>query len=187
MRWTVIRGASLQSVPWQNGRGTSRSVVTRLGRDGHLLWKVAVAELVADAPFSTYPHCDRIFIPIAGDPPVSLAFGTAAPEPCALLVPKPFAGETAARCTVPVPGQAFNVIADRRHERPEVSVLRLEAGDPVDAPDAPEVIIHCVSGELAVAGELLGPGDSLLGRGPASPGAAAQDSIAILVAMHPVA
>jgi len=58
------------------------------------------------------------------------------------------------------------------------------AGDPIEAPDASEVMIHCLSGKLAAAGDLLEPGDSLLGPGPAEPGAAAPDST-IIAAMLP--
>jgi len=185
MRWTVIRGESLQKTPWRNGHGTSRNVVTRLARDGSLAWQVGIAELVTDAPFSHYPHCDRIFTPVAGDPPVELSFQDGPFEPCPLLVPKRFRGEWATRCRVPAPGQVFNAVVDRRHYAADVAVLRLEAGDTIEAPDAPEVVVHCVSGELAAAGEVLAPGDSLLGPGPASPGAAAADATVIVVAIRP--
>ncbi len=185
MRWTVIRGDSLQEAPWLNGRGTSRDVVTRLGRDGALLWKIGIAELAADAPFSHYPNCDRIFTPIAGEHEVELSIGEGPFEPCPLLMPRSLAGEQPVRVRVRSPGRAFNAIVDRRHCAASLAVLRLEAGDPVEAPDAPETIIHLIEGQLAAAGELLAPGDSLLGPGPASPGAAAQDSTVIMVAIRP--
>ncbi|GAC1345776.1 MAG: hypothetical protein NVSMB18_26180 [Acetobacteraceae bacterium] len=185
MRWTVIRNDSLQSVPWRNGQGTLRAVLTRLGRDGALLWQVSIADLVADAPFSHYPHCDRIFTPIAGAPPVALAFDDRPFEPCPLLVPRRFAGEREVRCRVTAPGRALNAIADRRHHAVEVTVLRLEAGDAIEAPDAPEVVVYCVSGELAAVGDVLRPGDSLFGPGPALPGAAACDAVALLVTIAP--
>ncbi len=185
MRWTVIRGSSLEKMPWRNGHGTSRDIVTRLGRDGALLWKVGIADLVADAPFSHYPHCDRIFLPTAGDPPVELSFDDGGFQPCPLLVPQRFRGEQAVRCRVNMPGQAFNAIADRRHCTATLTVLRLEAGDPVEVPDAPEIVIHCLHGKLAAAGDLLEPGDSLLGPGAPSPAAAAENSTVILVTIQP--
>lgn len=184
MRWTVIRGDSLQRTPWRNGRGTSRNVVTRLGRDGSLLWQVGIADLLEDAPFSHYPHCDRVFTPIAGDSPVELSIDGGPFTPCPLLAPKRFAGELGTRCRVPAPGRAFNAIVDRRQHAVDVAVLQLEAGDPLEAPHAPEVVVHCVAGELAASGEMLGPGDSLLGPGPASPGAAASDATVIVVAIR---
>ena len=186
MRWTVIRGSTLQTTPWRNGHGTTRNIVTRLARDGTLAWQVGLADLVRDAQFSPFPHCDRIFTLLAGEPPVSLSFDDGPFEPCRLLIPKAFRGEQVTKCRVPSPGQALNAIFDRRHYSADVRVLRLEAGDAVEAPDAPEIVVYCAAGELAAAGEVLALGDSLLGPGPASPGAAAADATAILVAIRPV-
>jgi len=186
MRWTVIRGSTLQKTPWRNGHGTSRSIVTRLARDGSLLWQVGIADLEKDAPFSHYPDHDRVFTPVAGEPPVELSFEDGPFKPCPLLVPKRFRGEIATNCRVPAPGRAFNAIVDRRHYTADVVVLRLGAGDSVEAPDAPEVVVHCLAGELAASGEVLTAGDSLLGPGPATPGAAATDVTAIVVAIRPV-
>jgi environmental stress-induced protein Ves len=183
MRWTVIPASSLQETRWRNGHGTSRNIVTRLARDGGLLWQVGIADLTEDAPFSHYPDHDRIFTPVAGE--IELAFNDGPFEPCPLFEPRPFPGEWETRCRVRSPGQAFNAIADRRQYRAEVIIRQLEAGDPVEAPDAPEVVIHCLSGELAAAGDELPAGDSLLGPGPASPGAAASDSTIIIVAIRP--
>ncbi len=184
MRWTVIRGSTLRPTPWRNGQGTSHSILTRLDRGGTLLWQVGLAELVRDAPFSLYPECDRIFVPIAGPPP-ELSFAGGPFEPRPLLEPVLFRGEEAVSVRVPGPARAFNVIANRRLHTAALQVLRLEAGDPVEAPDAPEVVVHCLEGELSTAGDLLQPGDSLLGPGPATPAAAASDVLAILVAIHP--
>lgn len=180
MRWTVIPGRSLQTTRWRNGHGTSRNIVTRLDRGGTLLWQVGIAELTGDAPFSHYENCDRIFTAIEGEPPPELAFDDGPFEPCPLLVPKSFKGEWPTRMRVQAPGRAFNAIADRRHYMIEVKPLRLEVGDPVETPDAPEVVIHCLSGELSTAGDLIEPGDSLLGPGPAAPAAAAKDATVLL-------
>jgi environmental stress-induced protein Ves len=186
MRWTVIRGNSLKKTPWRNGRGTSRSIATRLARDGTLLWQVSIADLLEDAPFSHYAHHDRIFTPVAGEPAVELSIGGAPFTPCPLLIPVSFGGELETLCRVHGAGRALNVIVDRRHCSAQVDVRRLEAGDAIEAPDAPEVVVHCVRGELGAAGELLAAEDSLLGPGPASPGAAAVDDTAvILVAIRP--
>ena len=185
MHWTVIRGGGLERVPWRNGSGTSRTILTRLGRDGGLLWQIGIADLTGDAPFSDYRGYDRIFTPLAGT--IALAFDGGPLEACDLLVPRRFAGETPVQCHVAAPGQAFNVISLRDRLAAELRVVALEAGDPIEAPDAPEVLIHCLAGELAAAGDLLLPGDSLLGPGPAEPGSASADSTAIVVALRAIA
>ncbi len=178
--WLLIPGASLVAAPWPNGLGVSRDIVRRPG------WTVSIADLEQDAEFSEYPGADRIFTPIEGDPPPALSFEYGPFVPCPLLVPTPFPGDVPTRSRISTPGRAFNVIVDRRTTRAEVQVLQLEAGDPVPAPDAPHVLLHCLRGRLAAVGELLGPGDSLLGAGPAAPGAAAEEGIALVVAIRPI-
>ena len=184
--WTLIPAASLVETRWRNGLGTTRDVHTALGPDGRLRWQVSIANLVQDAPFSFFEHGDRIFTPIEGDPPPELAFHGGAFEACPLLVPKHFSGEWPTLSRIPAPGKAFNAIVDRRFYAVAVQVLRLEAGDPVEAPDAPHVVLHCLTGRIAAVGDLLGPGDSLLGAGPATPGAMAEDGVVIVVAIHAV-
>lgn len=159
---TVIRGADLRPVPWRNGQGTTRDVVTRLGPDGALLWQVSIAELERDAVFSDFTHCDRIFTPVRGDP-VGLSFDGEAFTPCPLLVPVAFAGERRTRCRVPGrPAQALNVIADRRAHAATLDVLRLPAGTRVQSAGSAECVLHCVSGAIDAGGPLA-PGDSIVG------------------------
>lgn len=184
--WTVIAGASLPVTPWRNGLGVSRDIVTRLGPDGRMVWQVGIADLERDGPFSYFEHGDRIFTPIAGDPAPQLAFHGGAFKACPLLIPKHFSGEWPTLSRIPAPGRAFNAIVDRRFHTVDVQVLRLEAGDAVAAPDAPHVVIHCLTGRIAAAGDLLSPGDSLLGAGPANPGAMAEDGVVIVVAIGDV-
>ena len=181
--WTLISAATLVATPWRNGLGTSRDITGHAGPNGGLGWLVSVAELERDAAFSHYPHGDRVFTPIAGDPPPQLAFDGGAFEPCPLLVPKRFPGDVPTLSHIPAPGRAFNVFVDRRYFAADVVVQRLEAGDRVVAPAASHALLYCLSGRIAAAGELLGPGDSLLGAGPAVPGAAAEDSIALVAAI----
>jgi environmental stress-induced protein Ves len=185
--WTLIPATSLVAAPWRNGLGTSRDIAKQPGPTPDSLgWTVSIADLQHDAPFSDYPHGDRIFTPIAGDPPPQLAFSGGPFEPCPLLIPKPFPGDVPTLSRIPAPGRAFNVIIDRRHYRASVAVPSLAAGDSVHTPAAAHVLVHCLSGRLAIAGELLGPGDSILGTGPGTPGAAAEDGIAIVVGIVPI-
>lgn len=180
--WTLIPGATLDATPWRNGLGTSRNIVTRLGADGALRWQVGIADLEQDAPFSHYPHADRIFTPIAGDPPPELAFHGGPFEPCPLLTPKPFSGEWPTLSRIPAPGQAFNAIVDRRYHRAEVTVLHPQPGEMLAPPQASHVVLHVLAGRMAAAG----PGDSLLGSGGSPPVKTSEGGVAILVAIHPV-
>lgn len=185
MRWTVIQGGGLQET--DGGSGQCRSILTRLSADGAMLWRAGLLSFAKDTSLPPWPHHERVFTPLAdGSHALALALGDRSFESCKGFAPIRFPGEWPAAVHVDQPVRAFEVVADRRFYRAEVSLLRLEAGDPVQAPDAPEVLIHCLEGEISTAGDLIGPGDSLLGPGPAAPAAAGTDGVAIMVAVHPL-
>ena len=181
MTWTLIPAASLTPTRWRNGLGTSRDIATERGPAGELLWQVSIADLERDGPFSHYPDCERVFTPIAGDPPPQLAFHGGTFEPCPLLTPKRFPGDIPTISRIPAPGQAFNAIVDRRRFQVEVKPLHLATGEEI----APEglTILHCLSGSILAGDRKLEPGDSAIGAGVAR---TTEPSIALLVMLDPV-
>jgi len=163
----------LRPVPWRNGQGVTRDIMTVTGPDGDMRWQVGIADLERDSPFSDFSGYDRVFTPIAGE--VALAFDGGAFEACPVLVPFAFAGERATLCRVAAPGRAFNVVVDRRYHRGEAAVLRLSPGDAV--PSRPAVmILHVLSGRLQCESGPIGPGDTAIDDGPAT---ALEPSVAI--------
>jgi len=182
--WTIRRAADLVAAPWRNGLGTSREIVTRTLPDGALGWQVSIAELVQDAVFSDYPHCERVFTPIAGDPPPELAFDGGGFAPCPVLVPKRFPGDVPTLSRIPAPGRAFNAIADRRHYTIEVSVVPVSGSAAAPDPAAGEVVVYCHSGRVAVGADLLGPGDTAIGGDEVRPAVTGEGTI-LVVAVRP--
>lgn len=62
----IVRWAQAQPSRWRNGRGTTRTLLdTRL--EGERGWRVSVADITADAPFSAYPGVQRWFAVLDGD------------------------------------------------------------------------------------------------------------------------
>ena len=182
--WRLIAAGGLVAAPWRNGLGVTREIAGRVGADGGLLWQIGLADLRQDADFSYFPHCDRLFTPVEGDPPPALSIAGGAFRACPLLVPFAFPGDVATTSRIGSPGRAFNVVWDRRSFRGAVEVGRLGAGDAVVVRFEGEVVIHCLEGRVAVAGELLGSGDSVVGRGVGEPGAAAEDSLVIVAGVR---
>ena len=163
MKPTLRRARDLVAVPWRNGQGMTRDVATMLGPDGALRWQVSIAELVRDASFSDYAGYDRIFTPVLGEG-IALSLDGGAFLPCPLLAPFRFPGEAAVRCrSGGVPGRAFNVITAREHQRAEVQVLRLAAGDGAGLPAEGVGLLHCWSGTLVAGAETMQAGDTLIG------------------------
>lgn len=157
---TLHRFADLVAVPWRNGQGVTRDVVTHLGPDGALRWQVSIAELVRDGEFSDYAGFDRVFTPVLGNG-IALSHDGGPFAACPMLVPHGFAGERRTLCRVAGgPGRALNVITARGCHQAAVTVLRVEPGAMLDGD-----VLHCWSGGLVADDLVARPGDSLVGIG----------------------
>jgi environmental stress-induced protein Ves len=55
-----LRVADQPVLPWKNGGGTTREVaIAKYGRGAGFRWRVSVAQVSKDGPFSLYPGIDR--------------------------------------------------------------------------------------------------------------------------------
>jgi environmental stress-induced protein Ves len=54
-------------MPWANGLGTSYEVSSDRNADGEWTWRVAIAPVVIDGPFSVMPGVDRQLVVINGE------------------------------------------------------------------------------------------------------------------------
>ena len=55
------------AMPWANGLGTSYEVASDRNVDGVWTWRVAIAPIVLDGPFSVMPGVDRELVVIEGN------------------------------------------------------------------------------------------------------------------------
>ncbi|GAB3375913.1 HutD/Ves family protein [Amycolatopsis echigonensis] len=101
-------------VPWRNGAGTTRELAAHADR-----WRISVADLLEDAPFSAFPGIDRLFTALG---PLRLTInGTPADLERGDQIR--FAGEDTVTVSIDQPTQALNVMTRRGLCRAEV-VLR---------------------------------------------------------------
>lgn len=57
----LLRAADQPVLPWKNGGGTTREVAIAKHVDGTgFRWRVSVAQVASDGPFSLYPGIDRV-------------------------------------------------------------------------------------------------------------------------------
>jgi environmental stress-induced protein Ves len=63
-----IRLADIEATPWKNGGGVTREIATGARPDGASGWgwRVSLAEVAADGPFSIFPETDRVIAVIDG-------------------------------------------------------------------------------------------------------------------------
>ena len=56
--WRIVGPADRRVVPWANGRGTT-AVVVRMPDTDDWTWRLSLADVVEDGPFSSLPGIDR--------------------------------------------------------------------------------------------------------------------------------
>jgi uncharacterized protein len=122
LRWNEYR-----SVPWKNGGGMTRQVASGTLQaplasaeitDG-FDWRVSVADVDAEGPFSTFPGIDRVITLVEGEGMVLAVDGT--PHPVGPLSPFAFSGDAATDCRLEA-GAVRNVNVMTRRSRATATV-----------------------------------------------------------------
>jgi environmental stress-induced protein Ves len=114
--------ADYRTMPWANGKGTTVELLRVDGPQG-LLWRLSMASVVEDGPFSMLPGIDRNLTVITG--PGFRLHGDGIDLTCAPLVPVSFPGDVAVTALdVTAPSDDFNVMTDRALPHPAVTVER---------------------------------------------------------------
>jgi environmental stress-induced protein Ves len=118
-------GTSLPAVPWKNGGGTTREVVSQPpgATFDDFDWRVSIATIASDGPFSPFPGVDRTIMLVAGDG-VRLTGAGVARVLDAVGEPFAFSGDIALDSTL-LRGEStdLNVMTRRARCRAEVVAL----------------------------------------------------------------
>jgi hypothetical protein len=181
---------------WKNGGGTTVEIARGPAQPGcetppdTFDWRVSVARIEADGPFSAYPGIDRVITLLAG-PGVALQAPADADRPAfSHRLDRPgepfaFAGEAAvqARC-LGGPSLDVNVMTRRAVLRATVTVHRAAC----DLAPHSHGLVLAGTGAWTLAGQALSPGQALVWQGepwggPLAPDAA-NDATAFLLAVH---
>jgi hypothetical protein len=147
----VVRSDDVAPQPWANGRGTTRE----LARADDGTWRISLAHVTGDAPFSAFPGRHRLLTVVAG-PVLGLEVDgeTHVVEP---QRPFAFSGDAAVVASVPEGAVlVLNVIVDPAAVSPFVTVLEL--GRTSTMPLADDQAAYVLKGDGA--GTLVtGPGE----------------------------
>lgn len=153
-------------MPWKNGGGTTTEIFVapeNAGLSGQPFdWRVSIADVAGDGPFSPFPGYDRHIMAIEGRG-MMLEGGPQGPIGLTRpFVPRTFSGDwTISSRLVSGPVRDFNLMVrrDRYESRLEMheaaSALRLDAASST-------LLIHLFDGELTTAGHLLAAGETLI-------------------------
>lgn len=116
-----LRADDYLRMPWVNGRGMTTELIRVAGADGGVLWRLSMASVVENGPFSLFPGIERNLTVIAGPGFDLVGARRLRADP---LVPVHFAGDLPISAEkVLAPSEDFNVMTSRSLPLPEVRVL----------------------------------------------------------------
>ena len=153
----IFRFADLIAMPWKNGGGVTRELLC-CDRDGQTLWRLSIADVSAEGPFSMFPGMRRILTVIEGQG-MRLSRPDGSFIAADLLSPVAFNGEEPIGGELPYgPCRDFNVIWNP--DRCDAAVEVIEKGAALVAPDDGKSLLVAVeSSTLLPEGGKLEFGD----------------------------
>jgi len=163
-------------MPWKNGGGHAAEIAAwPPARHEDFAWRVAIAEIERDGPFSAYPGVDRTFVLLEGEGVVLVHDDIE----IALTVPNEpyhFPGDSACMCRlVGGPSRAYNLMV--RRDRARGTLIVADRAAAVTGPFRFGVC-YAASG----ASECLLPGHAPIGLAPGT--ALVTDGANVLASMH---
>lgn len=159
---------TLPSQRWKNGAGTTREIAVEPAGAGtdDFDWRLSLAEVEHDAPFSAFPGVDRCIVLLSGAGMALQEDGGAAAHELQTLQPWCFAGERAIEGRLTAgPCSDFNVMTRRGRWRADVRVLH----DACAIASGHVTFLMSVAGTWQAGAETLQPMQALLWRGLESP------------------
>lgn len=163
----IVRAAEGRRTPWKNGGGETMEIAVHppgAGLDA-FEWRVSMALVAADGPFSNFPKVDRTLAVLTGDG-LELAVGGDAPVRLTAASP-PFGFAADAPCTGRLlGGRVTDLNVMTRRGRFIHSMRRMNVAEPatLDAESGTAVVV-CRKGSLLAGGVVFGPGDAILFEG----------------------
>jgi uncharacterized protein len=162
---SILKNSGYREGRWRNGLGVSWDIA-QSGAAEAFDWRMALARLDADVPFSSYPGIDRIFTLIEGDGLTLDVKGFGALE-AAKYRPVHFPGDRPAACRLKAgPCRALNLFVKRGAFRADVMVTCHAKGDVVAVPAA--TLIFIADGMAGIGGGRLAREDSYRAETPAT-------------------
>ncbi|MET9405898.1 HutD family protein [Streptomyces sp. NPDC002935] len=159
----LLPAAGRTAVPWKNGGGVTREILVRPeGADmAGFAWRVSLADVGADGPFSAFTGVDRILTMVEGAG-MDLTVGGDHRRVDTRYVPQRFPGDLPTDCRL-LGGPVVNLnVMWNRGGSPVPGVDVVVPGGGVAVPGGPAVLVVALGVSAEVAGLSLGRYDAAL-------------------------
>lgn len=143
---TLIQPGRFQRQPWKNGGGSTMEIMAAT-EGGRLLWRVSIAEVTGNGPFSVFPGMERVLAVIDGAG-MRLSVDGASP---ATVTPSGgtfrFRGDAGVTCAlIDSPCRVFNLMFDRT--RLDGTLRRITPGEAAGTPPGGISLAYAAGGAL---------------------------------------
>ncbi|MEU0782279.1 HutD family protein [Streptomyces sp. NPDC006173] len=159
----LLPAAGRGDVPWKNGGGVTREIVVHPeGADmAGFAWRVSLADVGADGPFSSFAGVDRILTMVEGTG-MDLTVGDEHRLVDTRYVPRRFPGDLPTGCRL-LGGPVVNLnVMWNRDGSPVPVVDVVFPGDGVSVAPGPAVLVVALGGSAQLGGLSLGRYDAAL-------------------------
>ncbi len=158
MSTRILAAASYERVAWKNGAGLTD--VVAVAADDPPGWRVSIASIERDGPFSDFGGYDRTIVSLSDDG-VTLVWASGEERRLAKLAPFAFPGEAEVEVRLSDgPVRDFNVMTLRAtHVHRANSIGFGENGVPIDAGDVCG-FLYVANGAIEIDGLIADPGDT---------------------------
>ena len=154
--------ADYRVMPWKNGGGTTTELYVEPGADASFLWRVSIADVAADGPFSIFAGYDRHIMEIEGSGMV-LDGGPNGPiDVNPKFVPRSFSGDwSISSRLVAGPVRDFNLMSRRESVESSLTCVEVMASLQLGEPSV-ATFAYLLDGGLTTGGQRLVANESLL-------------------------
>jgi uncharacterized protein len=179
----IIRFTDLQQTPWKNGGGITREIAIARAGDT-LIWRLSIADVGVDGPFSKFEGLSRILTVIEGRG-MELIFPDAILQ-ADYAVPVSFDGALDIRSRLKDgPLRDLNLIYNPLLSTGHADVITAASQNLIDAKSGRIIALHCITGSIALGEtERLHKGDTALIEDHETHYAIAENSLALVITIQ---
>ena len=147
MTLSLIRRQDWQTQRWQNGAGITHQLA-RFDDDNGMLWRLSIAEVASDGPFSRFENINRIILLLDGAGFCLHGVGDCPQRLDQRLKPFAFCGETAIHCALlDGPVRDFNLMSRKDELAAAIETITLSTV-PAELVLSATHFIYVVSGSV---------------------------------------
>ncbi|WP_078910369.1 HutD family protein [Streptomyces sp. NRRL S-87] len=153
----VLRAVDRSAVPWKNGGGVTREIAAwpeGAGMDD-FVWRVSLADVAADGPYSVFPAVDRTLTVVEGNG-IELTVGGVRHRLAERYAPRDFPGDVPTDCRLlDGPVVNFNVMHRRGGAPADTAVVRGTSSLSTGSQEILLVVVLAGRAELDTGGRTL--------------------------------